>query len=114
MPCSPLSISMRPVQIPCRFFRQVIESAYPCRTRIEDSKTLCCLFIFTYDIVVILSKAKDLCNLRRVAQVHRAAKNAALRVTSLLVQEWPDQPVLTPSHKTERTATASTPAAPSQ
>src|SRR5208282_4037907 len=60
MPCSPLSISMRPVQIPCRFFRQVIESTYLCRTCIEDSKTLCCLFIFIYDIVVILSGAKDL------------------------------------------------------
>ena len=49
---------MRPVQIPCRFFWQVIDSVYLCRTRIEDNKVLCCLFIFIYDIVVILSKAR--------------------------------------------------------
>jgi hypothetical protein len=48
---------MRPVQIPCRFFRQVIDSAYLCRTRIDDIKILCCLFIYIYDIVVILSEA---------------------------------------------------------
>jgi len=56
MACSPLSISMRPVQIPCRFFRQVIEATYLCRTCIEDSKTLCCLFIVIYNIFVILSE----------------------------------------------------------
>ena len=44
---------MRPVQIPCRFFRQVIDSAYLCRTCIDDSKILCCLFIIIYDIIVI-------------------------------------------------------------
>jgi len=46
---------MRPVQIPCRFFRQVIDSAYLCRTRIDNIKILCCLFIYIYDIFVILS-----------------------------------------------------------
>ncbi|HTU49698.1 MAG TPA: hypothetical protein VMF56_03835, partial [Acidobacteriaceae bacterium] len=50
---------MRPVQIPCRFFRQVIDSAYLCRTCIDDSKILCCLFIIIYDIIVILSVAKN-------------------------------------------------------
>ena len=49
---------MRPVQIPCRFFRQVIDSAYLCRTRIDDIKILCCLFIYIYDIFVILSEAE--------------------------------------------------------
>jgi len=47
---------MRPVQIPCRFFRQIIDSAYLCRTRIDDIKMLCCLFIYIYDIFVILSE----------------------------------------------------------
>ena len=47
---------MRPVQIPCRFFRQVIDSAYLCRTCIDDIKKLCCLFIYIYDIFVILSE----------------------------------------------------------
>ena len=45
---------MRPVQIPCRFFRQVIDFAYLCRTCIDDIKVLCCLFIYIYDIFVIL------------------------------------------------------------
>src|ERR1700691_4564789 len=58
MPCSPLSFSMRPVQIPCRFFRQVIDSAYLCRTRIDNSKRLCCLFIDIYYIFVILSEGR--------------------------------------------------------
>ena len=49
---------MRPVQIPCRFFRQVVDSAYLCRTRIDDIKILCCLFIYIYDIIVILSGAQ--------------------------------------------------------
>ena len=47
---------MRPVQIPCRFFRQVIDSAYLCRACIDDIKILCCLFIYIYDIFVILSE----------------------------------------------------------
>jgi len=50
---------MRPVQIPCRFFRQVIDSTYLCRTCIDDIKILCCLFIYIYDIVVILSESDD-------------------------------------------------------
>jgi len=60
MPCSPLLFSMRPVQIPCRFFLQVLDSAYLCRTCIDDIKILCCLFIYIYDIFVILNTVKDL------------------------------------------------------
>src|SRR5580698_5752738 len=51
----------RPVQIPCRFFWQVIDSAYLCRTRTDNIKTLYLLFTYCYDVSVILSKAKDLC-----------------------------------------------------
>ena len=50
---------MRPVQIPCRFFRQVIDSAYLCRTRIDDIKILCCLFIYIYGIFVILGEGTE-------------------------------------------------------
>src|SRR3984885_15498355 len=51
----------RPVQIPCRSFWQVIDSAYLCRTRTNNIKTLYLLFTYCYDISVILSEAKDLC-----------------------------------------------------
>jgi len=50
---------MRPVQIPCRFFRQVIDPAYLCRTRIDDIKILCCLFIYIYGIFVILGEGTE-------------------------------------------------------
>jgi hypothetical protein len=36
----------RPVQIPCRFFSQVIDSVYLCRTRIDGINILSCLFLF--------------------------------------------------------------------
>jgi hypothetical protein len=49
---------MRPVQIPCRFFRQVVDSSYLCRTRIENNKIICCLFIIIYYIIVILSEGR--------------------------------------------------------
>src|SRR5580704_4678146 len=45
----------RPVQIPCRSFWQVIDSAYLCRTRTDNIKTLYLLFTYCYDISVILS-----------------------------------------------------------
>src|SRR5208282_3612337 len=51
----------RPVQIPYRSFWQVIDSAYLCRTRTDNIKTLYLLFTYCYDISVILSEAKDLC-----------------------------------------------------
>jgi len=46
----------RPVQIPCRSFWQVINSAYLCRTRTDNIKTLYLLFTYFYDISVILSE----------------------------------------------------------
>jgi hypothetical protein len=47
------------VQIPCRFFLKVVDSAYLCRTRIEIIKKITCLFIIIYDISVILSGTKE-------------------------------------------------------
>src|ERR1700733_6202557 len=72
----------RPVQIPCRSFWQVIDSAYLCRTRTDNIKTLYLLFTYCYDISVILSEAKDLCNFSTPVKMHRLV--ASLRMTSEL------------------------------
>src|SRR3984957_11119248 len=49
----------RPVQIPCRSFWQVIDSAYLCRTRTDNIKMLYLLFTYCYDISVIPTGAFD-------------------------------------------------------
>ena len=55
-------MSIRPkthsVQILCRFFLQVVESSYLCRTRIENIRILSYFITFIYDISVILSEAE--------------------------------------------------------
>jgi hypothetical protein len=43
------------VQILCRFFLQVFESSYLCRTRIENTKLLSVFIAFIYVKSVILS-----------------------------------------------------------
>jgi hypothetical protein len=47
------------VQIPCRFFSQVIDFVYPCRTRIDSIRSISCLFIIIYNIIVILSEVEE-------------------------------------------------------
>src|ERR1700679_395470 len=61
----------RPVQIPCRFFSQVLESAYLCRIRIDTIKSISRLFLFIYNIVVILSEAEE----SRSSQIHCVRSN---------------------------------------
>jgi len=80
---------MRPVQIPCRFFRQVIDSAYLCRTCIDDSKLLCCLFIIIYDIIVILSEASAFFCARIWAQkvIQPRAEGPAVRLVSRRISD---------------------------
>src|ERR1700738_3427314 len=95
MPCSPLSFSMRSVQIPCRFFPQVIDSAYLCRTCIDNTKILCCLFIVIYYIVVILSEAEGSAVVLRYVRVGGYSITTLQQVQVRPVLR-PDRPLRTP------------------